>query len=39
MDNTHEQASKHQSNTRFGIDPRPTIIEAIAVGDFVPEPR
>jgi hypothetical protein len=34
-----QQAGEHQSYGNFGIDPRPAITMAIAIGDVLPQPR
>ena len=39
MHDPEQQPGKHQSYGHFAIDPRPAIIMAIAIGDFLPQPR
>jgi hypothetical protein len=39
MHDTAKQAREHQADCDLGIDARPTVIEAIQVGDLIPQPR
>ena len=36
---TAKQACEHQADSDLGIEARPTVIEAIQVGDLIPQPR
>ena len=39
MHDTAKQACEHQADCDLGIDAGPTIVEAIQVGDLIPQPR
>jgi hypothetical protein len=38
MDDSEQQTGQHQAHCNFRIDPRPAITNAIAIGDFLPQP-
>jgi hypothetical protein len=39
MHDTAKETCKHQADCHLGIDAGPTIVEAIKVGDLIPQPR
>ena len=39
MHDTAKQACEHEADCDLGIDAGPTIVEAIQVGDFIPQPQ
>src|SRR5262249_6393024 len=39
MHDTAKQACEHEADCDLGIDAGPTIVEAIQVGNFIPQPR
>jgi hypothetical protein len=39
MHDAEEQTGKHQPYRCLGIDPGPTIVNTVTVGNFFPEPR